>query len=153
MAEMKTLLDHLGVLLNQLSDKEKRKLSLDIGRKLRQSQSARITKQQNPDGSSYVPRKNQKIRDKKGRIKNKMFNRIKMARFMKVKQEPQGVSVGFLGNVAFIAQVHQMGLKDRVRRTKNSPVVKYPSRELLGFTSAEIEMIENDVLSHISKIN
>lgn len=67
---------------------------MDIGRKLRQSQSARITKQQNPDGSSYVPRKI-KLRDKKGRIKNKMFNRIKMARFMKVKQESQGVSVGF----------------------------------------------------------
>lgn len=77
MAEMKTLLDHLGILLNQLSDKEKRKLSMDIGRKLRQSQSARITKQQNPDGSSYVPRKNQKLRDKKGRIKIKCLTGLK----------------------------------------------------------------------------
>lgn len=69
MAEMKTLLDHLGILLNQLSDKEKRKLSMDIGRKLRQSQSARITKQQNPDGSSYVPRKIRSSGIRKGVLK------------------------------------------------------------------------------------
>ncbi|MBK0062621.1 MULTISPECIES: phage virion morphogenesis protein [unclassified Acinetobacter] len=150
MAEMQALLDHLGGLLNQLSDQEKRKLSLAIGRKLRKSQSARITNQQNPDGSSYQPRKNQKLRDKKGRIKNKMFTRIKLARFMKLKQEPQGVGLGFMGNVAFIAQVHQFGLRDRVRRKKNSPVVKYPTRELLGFTSDEINMIENDVLNHVA---
>jgi phage virion morphogenesis protein len=150
MAEMRALVDHLGILLNQLSDKEKRKLSMEIGRKLRKSQSARITKQQNPDGSPYQPRKNQKIRDKKGHIKNKMFTRIKMARYMKVKQEPQGTSVGFLGNIAFIAKVHQFGLRDRVRRRKNSPVVKYPSRELLGFTPDEIEMVENDVLTHFT---
>ncbi|EHU2312626.1 phage virion morphogenesis protein [Acinetobacter baumannii] len=153
MADMKALVDHLGILLNQLSDKEKRKLSMEIGRKLRRSQSSRISNQKNPDGSPYQPRKKQKIRDKKGHIKNKMFTRIKMARFMKVKQEPNGASVGFLGNVAFIAQVHQLGLRDRVHRRKNSPVVKYPARELLGFTSEEIEMIENDVLSHFSKIS
>ncbi|KXZ67922.1 Phage virion morphogenesis family protein [Acinetobacter venetianus] len=147
MAELQALSDHLGAMLIKLSDVERRKLEMSIGRKLRSSQKKRITKQQNPDGSKYVPRKN-KLRDKKNKIKNKMFNAIKNAKWMKVQRTTEGVAIGFAGRVAFIARVHQFGLLDKVDR--NGPTVKYHSREILGFTTEEIEMIETDIMAYVN---
>ena len=148
MAELEALSEHLGSMLNQLSDQERRKLEMHIGRKLRASQKSRITKQQNPDGSAYVPRKF-RLRDKKNKIKNKMFNLIKTSKYMRIERTPEGVAIGFMNRVANIARVHQYGLRDRVE--KGGPTVKYDSRELLGFTPAELEMIESEVLDHFSK--
>lgn len=147
MADLEVLTDYLGTMLSQLSDAERRKLEMNIARKLRASQKKRITSQQNPDGSVYIPRKN-RLRDKKNKIKNKMFNVIKNAKYMRVQRTPQGVAVGFTGRIAFIARVHQFGLKDKVDR--DGPTVKYDSRELLGFTEEEIKMIENDILDYLS---
>ena len=147
MADLEALTDYLGTMLSQLSDAERRKLEMNIARKLRASQKKRITSQQNPDGSAYVPRKS-RLRDKKNKIKNKMFNVIKNAKYMRMERTPQGVAVGFAGRIAFIARVHQFGLKDKVDR--DGPTVKYASRELLGFTDEEIRMIETDVLNHLA---
>lgn len=147
MADLEALTDYLGTMLSQLSDAERLKLEMNIARKLRASQKKRITSQQNPDGSAYVPRKN-RLRDKKNKIKNKMFNVIKNAKYMRMERTPQGVAVGFAGRIAFIARVHQFGLKDKVDR--DGPTVKYASRELLGFTAEEIQMIETDVLNHLA---
>ena len=147
MANLELLTEHLGTMLKQLSDSERRKLEMHIARKLRASQKKRITSQKNPDGSAYVPRK-ERLRDKKNKIKNKMFNVIKNAKYMRTERTAQGLAIGFTGRVAFIARVHHFGLKDKVDR--DGPVVKYASRELLGFTDEEIKMIENDVLDYLS---
>ncbi|MDI7699954.1 phage virion morphogenesis protein [Acinetobacter baumannii] len=148
MAELQALSDHLGHLLMQLSDAEMRKLEMSIARKLRTSQKKRITQQLNADGTRYVPRKD-RLRNKKIKIKNKMFNAIKNAKYMRIERTPVGITIGFTGRVAFIARVHQYGLKDKV--DKDGPTVKYDSRELLGFTPEELKMIEDDILSHLSK--
>lgn len=147
MADLKALTEYLGGMLSQLSDAERRKLEMSIARKLRASQKKRISKQQNPDGSIYAPRKS-RLRDKTNKIKNKMFNVIKNAKYMRTTRTTQGIAVGFAGRVAFIARVHQYGLRDKV--DQDGPTVKYESRELLGFTSDEIKMIETDVLNYIS---
>lgn len=147
MANLELLTEHLGTMLKQLSDSERRKLEMHIARKLRASQKKRITSQKNPDGSAYIPRK-ERLRDKKNKIKNKMFNVIKNAKYMRTERTAQGLAIGFAGRVAFIARVHHFGLKDKVDR--DGPVVKYASRELLGFTDEEIKMIENDVLDYLS---
>ena len=147
MAELEALVEHLGLMLNQLSETERRKLEFSIGRKLRASQKGRITKQKNPDGSTYVPRKSH-LRDKKNKIKNKMFNIIKNAKYMRLQKTAEGVAIGFSGRVAFIAGVHHYGLKDKV--DKDGPTVRYERRELLGFTDQEIQMIEEDVFQHIA---
>ncbi len=147
MADLELLAEHLGNMLSQLSDAEMRKLEMSVARKLRASQKARITKQQNPDSSKYVPRKT-RLRDKKNKIKNKMFNVIKSAKYIRIERNAQGVAVGFAGRVSFIARVHQFGLRDKVE--KDGPTVKYASRELLGFTEQEIKMIETEVMNHIS---
>ncbi|PPZ93755.1 phage virion morphogenesis protein [Acinetobacter ursingii] len=148
MAELEALTEHLGSMLHQLSDQERRKLEMHIARKLRASQKNRITKQQNPDGSAYVPRK-YRLRDKKNKIKNKMFNLIKNAKYMRFERTAQGIAIGFAGRVAFIARVHQYGLRDKVE--KDGPTIKYDTRELLGFTAEEIDMIEIEVINFISK--
>ena len=147
MANLELLTEHLGTMLKQLSDSERRKLEMHIARKLRASQKKRITSQKNPDGSAYIPRK-ERLRNKKNKIKNKMFNVIKNAKYMRTERTAQGLAIGFAGRVAFIARVHHFGLKDKVDR--DGPVVKYASRELLGFTNEEIKMIENDVLDYLS---
>ena len=148
MAEFQALNDYLAPLLTKLSDAERRKLEMSIARKVRASQKTRITRQQNPNGSAFVPRK-KRLRDKKNKIKNKMFNLIKTSKYMRIERTSEGVAIGFMNRVANIARVHQYGLRDRVE--KGGPTVKYDSRELLGFTPAELEMIESEVLDHFSK--
>ncbi|MCW1386446.1 phage virion morphogenesis protein [Acinetobacter baumannii] len=148
MAELQVLNEHLGTLLIQLSDAELHQLEMSIARKIRASQKTRISKQQNPDGSAFVPRK-KRLRDKKNKIKNKMFNVIKTSKYMRIERTADGVAIGFMNRVANIARVHQYGLRDRVER--DGPIVKYDSRELLGFTPDELDMIESEVLNHLSK--
>ena len=147
MADLELLSEHLGAMLSKLSDAEIRHLEMNIARKLRVSHKKRITSQRNPDGSSYTPRKN-RILNKRDKIRNKMFNVIKTAKYLRLERTNVGLAIGFTGRIALIARVHQYGLKDKV--SNNGPIVKYDSRELLGFTQEEIEMIENDVLTYIS---
>ncbi|TEU24688.1 phage virion morphogenesis protein [Alkanindiges illinoisensis] len=147
MADLDALVDHLGTTLNQLSNAERRKLSMAIGRKIRASQKTRITTQKNPDGSAYIPRKF-RLRNKRDKIKNKMFNLIKNAKYMRLQHTEQGIAIGFVGRVSRIATVHQYGLRDRV--SSDGPQVKYAARELLGFTPQEIAMIESDCLAYLS---
>lgn len=147
MADLKLLSEHLGVMLIKLSDTERRHLEMDIARKLRVTQKKRITSQKNSDGSAYIPRKT-RLRDKKNKIKSKMFNLIKNATYMRIERTAQGVAVGFTNRVAFIARVHQYGLRDKV--DKDGPTVKYASRELLGFTDTEMNMIENEVINYLA---
>ena len=147
MADLELLSEHLGVMLIKLSDTERRQLEMDIARKLRVTQKKRITSQKNSDGSAYIPRKT-RLRDKKNKIKSKMFNLIKNATYMRIERTAQGVAVGFTNRVAFIARVHQYGLRDKV--DKDGPTVKYASRELLGFTDTEMNMIENEVINYLA---
>lgn len=78
-----------------------------------------------------------------------MFNVIKTSKYMRIERTAEGVAIGFMNRVANIARVHQYGLRDRVER--DGPTVKYDARELLGFTPAELDMIESEVLGHLSK--
>lgn len=144
MADLEFLSEHLNALLTTLSDAERRKFAMMIARKVRASQSQRITRQQNPDGSSYIPRKN--LRNKKGQIKRKMFMKLKTAKFMKIEKIPNGVTIGFDQRVSRLARIHQDGLVDNLKYNGRTFKVRYAQRILLGFTDAEVEIIENDVL-------
>ncbi|MFW1893068.1 phage virion morphogenesis protein [Acinetobacter geminorum] len=144
MAELEFLSEHLNALLTTLSDAQRRKFAMMIARKVRASQSQRITRQQNPDGSSYIPRKN--LRNKKGQIKRKMFMKLKTAKFMKIEKIPDGVTIGFDQRVSRLARIHQDGLVDTLKYNGRTFKVRYAQRILLGFTDAEVEIIENDVL-------
>lgn len=149
MDEFNLLTSHLEKYLNLLSPAERTKLAMSIARKVRKSQTQRITQQQNPDGTQYIPRK--RLRDKKGKIRKKMFQKLRTARFLKIEKMPNGVSIGFNNRVSKLARVHQEGLQDTVKLDGRSIKVRYAQRILLGFTNAEIEMSENEVIQHFDR--
>ncbi|OOS00650.1 phage virion morphogenesis protein [Canicola haemoglobinophilus] len=146
MLQVKTAFD---ALLKNISKERRRLLYQQIGRALAQSQRRRIKAQQNPDGSAYAPRK-KKVRSKKGRIKAQtMFKKISQAKHMKLRYQKEGIELGFSGNTAYIANIHQYGLKARVERNKEHKV-QYAQRELLGFTEQDREMIEDFVVKALA---
>ena len=140
------LANYLQPLLERLSMGERARLAKQMGRDLRKSQGKRISEQKNPDGSSYTPRR-KRLREKKGKIKRKMFTKIKNTSNLKVLSNADSIAIGFVGRVARIARVHQEGLKDRAE--KGAPDVVYPKRELLGFTEQDIKLVEDSFLKHI----
>lgn len=140
------LANYLQPFLERLSMGERARLAKQIGRDLRKSQGKRISEQKNPDGSSYTPRR-KRLREQKGKIKRKMFTKIKNTSNLKVLSNADSIVIGFVGRVARIARVHQEGLKDRAE--KGAPDVVYPKRELLGFTEQDIKLVEDSFLKHI----
>ncbi|MGS0575531.1 phage virion morphogenesis protein [Xanthomonas oryzae pv. oryzicola] len=147
MDELTALENWAAPLLARLQPGERRTLARKIGTELRRSQSQRIGKQQAPDGTPYVPRKEQ-LRDKSGRIKRKnMFAKLKQAKFLKVSASPNAVSVGFVGRVSRIARVHQEGLTERVRNA--GPKARYEKRVLLGLSSEDRQIVGDQLLNHL----
>lgn len=144
--QVKTAFDHL---LNNVSKPRRRLMYQQIGRELARSQRRRIKAQQNPDGTAYEPRKTPK-KKVKGKIKSgKMFNNITQPRFMRLRLENEGISLGYEDGNAVIARIHQEGLTSRVRKDWHLKV-KYASRELLGFTDEDKQMIEDYVVRAVS---
>ena len=129
-------------LLKNISKPRRRLLYQQIGRELARNQRRRIKAQQNPDGSPFEPRKKRKqFSRKKGRIKNQlMFKKIVSPSHLKLRYEQEGISLGFYGGDAAIANVHQYGLYSSPSKYKDFKV-KYAQRELLGFSEEDIEMI------------
>ncbi|HBN5853892.1 TPA: phage virion morphogenesis protein, partial [Klebsiella oxytoca] len=75
-----------------------------------------------------------------------MFTRLRTLRFMKVRSDAGGVTVGFDGIAARIARIHQYGLQDEVGP---GTYAQYPTRELLGMTPADLVATENAVISSL----
>lgn len=135
-------------LLAKLGPQARSKVARSIARALRQSQALRIAQQQNPDGSAYAPRK-PRLREKKGRIRRKaMFGKLRTAKFMRVKFNPNSAGVEFAARVQRIARVHQEGGSDRV--SKRGPRVQYPQRQLLGFSREDLRLIQNLLVDYLA---
>ncbi|WP_433647173.1 phage virion morphogenesis protein [Kosakonia pseudosacchari] len=148
MNEFKPFDDRLAGLLAALSPAGRRRLTVDIAKKLRQRQQQRIKSQKAPDGTPYAPRKSQPLRAKKGRIKREMFAKLRTNRYMKASGNDNAAVVEFTGKVQRIARVHQLGLKDKPGR--NSAETQYPERQLLGFSEEENRMVESLIIEHLS---
>lgn len=151
MATVQEIQGKLTALVNNLSPQARRQLARNIGQALRKSQSARIARQQNPDGTAFEPRKPHKnFRQKQGRIKRKaMFAKLRTAKHLKVRSNGNEVSVGFNGSSAAIAAVHQYGLKSSPSKNKDFKV-QYAQRELLGFGNDDVAEIEKLILQQLS---
>lgn len=149
MNELQPLQARLNALIAQLSPQKRVRLARDIGRQLATSQRQRIARQQNPDGSAFAPRKAQKSR--KGSIKKQaMFRKLRTARFMRLRTNADGVELGYTGQNAHIATVHQYGLASKVNPNANWKV-KYEQRELLGFRDEDLEIVEGLVLQYLAE--
>lgn len=151
MATVEEVQAKLTALINNLSPQSRRQLARNIGQALRKNQQARIARQENPDGTAFEPRKPRKeFGKKKGRIKRKaMFAKLRTARYFKIQSNANEVSVGFNGSSAMIAKVHQYGLMSSPSKTKDFKV-RYPQRELLGFSQSDLDVIEDLVLAQLS---
>ncbi|MDH0373890.1 phage virion morphogenesis protein [Pseudomonas aeruginosa] len=146
---LRALEDWAGALLAKLEPGARRQLNQQIGRELRRSQQQRIAAQRNPDGSAFAPRKSRQLRAKKGRIKRQMFAKLRQAKHLKVQSSADAIAIGFMGRVARIARVHQYGLRDRPERGQAD--VQYDRRELLGFTDADLDLIRDRLLEHLTR--
>ena len=148
--DLQALEDWAGALLNRMEPKERRTLTQRLARELRRSQQQRIKAQQNPDGTAYAPRKKQ-LRSKAGRIRQrKMFTGLSKAKYLKASSNANGLSVGFVGRTAWIARVHQRGLRDSA--AKGGPKIDYTQRRLLGLTKADLDMIRDGLLNHLGSV-
>lgn len=153
-AQMTNRLDALeewaAGLLWQIEPASRNRLARSLGQALRRSQQKRVLSQRNPDGSKYAPRKQRDLRGKQGRVKRKaeMFQKLRTARFLRVQGDGNAISVGFSGRIARIARVHQHGLNDRAERGASE--IKYDQREILGFAEADLDLIRDGLLLHLS---
>lgn len=147
MASLESLETWLSPLLQQLDGRGRAQLARKAAQQLRRSQQQRIRSQVNPDGSPFEARKPRDLRGKKGRIKRRMFEKLKMARYLKAKGSPQQALIGFAGRVSRIARVHQYGLKDRAER--GGPEVRYARRELLGLSDQDLQKLRDTLLDSL----
>lgn len=127
-------------LIDNLTTSEKRKLTRRLAILLRKQNVDRIKKQINPDGTKFAPRK-PRLREKNGRIKrNKaMFVKLRQAKHLKIKNDANGLAIGYTGIDAAIAKVHHYGLLTRV--SPNGVLYKYAVRKLIGLPDTDIDII------------
>lgn len=137
----------LAGLITALSPQSRKSLAVAVSKRLRVSQQQNIKRQQAPDGTPYAPRKTP-LRNTKRLRDRAMFSKLRTARYMKTKGSGDDAVVEFAGRVKRMANVHHYGLRDRP--TPHSADVKYEARPLLGFSPADVTMIEAEVLAFIS---
>lgn len=142
MDSLRALEDWAEPLLRQLSRAEQRKLARTVARELRRSQAARIGQQRNANGSPYEPRLDRR------RLRERMFQRLRTAARLRMLADAEGAAVGFTGRTARIARVHQLGLRDQV--LPGGPTHLYARRELLGFTTVDVELVRDLLLQHLT---
>lgn len=149
MSELTPFDDQMAGLIGALSLASRRKLAAEIAKELRRSQQQRIKQQKAPDGTPYQVRKRQPLRAKKGRIKRAMFQKLRTNRYMKASGRNDTAVVEFTGKVQRIARIHQLGLKDRP--TPHSQDVRYPKRQLFGFSRKERNIFEMVILDELER--
>lgn len=140
MSELTPFDDQIAGLIGALSPASRRRLAAEIAKQLRAAQQQRIRQQKAPDGTPYQARKRQPLRAKKGRIKRAMFQKLRTSRYMKASGRNDAAVVEFTGKVQRIAQIHQLGLRDRPN--PHARDVQYPERQLLGFSQSDKQLTE-----------
>lgn len=128
--------------LGALAPDRRKALMTEIGRELRKRNQRRISRQSDPDGTPWTPRK----RDRHGRVRAhaKMMHGLREARRLALSAGPGGMELGYSGITARIAAVHHHGLVDKVEA--DGPNVKYPARPLIGFSADDIAFVRDRVL-------
>nr|WP_246872326.1 phage virion morphogenesis protein [Pantoea ananatis] len=138
----------LDALLAKLEPAERKKMLREVARDVRRIQQASMTAQHAPDGSAWEPRR-VSARTKPGRIKRKMFVKLKTAKYLKTKATGDSAEVAFIPAVQRLARVHHYGLRDRVSR--RGMTMKYAERPLLGINNEAEIRVQNTVLRWLSK--
>lgn len=137
----------LAALLANLEPAARTRMLREVARDVRRIQQKNITAQRAPDGTAWEPRR-VTARTKQGRVKRKMFTKLKTAKFLKAKANASQAEVSFTRQAQRIARVHHYGLRDRVNR--RGTMVKYAERPLLG-ANGDVENTVRETLLRRSK--
>jgi phage virion morphogenesis protein len=146
--------DWLEGLMLRLSDGQRRKLSMKIGRSLRRSNAKRIAANVEPDGGAMAPRKPRLRPDgSKVRRSARMFRRLRQARNLRIKAAPDSVELNFGGgSIEKIAAIHHDGQVGLVGRTREGRTIRarYEARRLLGFGANDMDIVMEEVTKTVS---
>lgn len=142
MAELHEVDAWLDALLAQLEPSARTKMLREVARDVRRIQQANITAQRAPDGTAWEPRR-ATARTKPGRIRRKMFAKLKTTKYLKAQASADQAEIAFAPAVQKLARVHHYGLRDRVNR--RGTMVKYAERPLLG-VNGEVESSVREIL-------
>lgn len=142
MAELHEVDAWLDALLAQLEPSARTKMLREVARDVRRIQQANITAQRAPDGTAWEPRR-ATARTKPGRIRRKMFAKLKTTKYLKAQASADQAEIAFAPAVQKLVRVHHYGLRDRVNR--RGTMVKYSERPLLG-VNGEVESSVRDTL-------
>lgn len=148
MSELNPFDIRLAGLIAKLSPQSRKSLAVAVSKRLRAGQQQHIKRQQAPDGTPYAPRKT-RLRSKKRLRDWAMFSKLRTARYLKAQGNSDAAVVEFVGRVQRMANVHHYGLRDRP--TPHSEAVKYDARPLLGFNSRIMNIIEVEIINHLSE--
>ncbi len=77
--------------------------------------------------------------------KVKMFRKLRTARFLRINASPNVATVGYSGQAANIASIHQHGETENIGHSS----IRYPARELLGLTVADLDWLADSVVDFI----
>jgi phage virion morphogenesis protein len=144
--DLTPLIKTVDALLQNLSTAERKTLATDIARQLRSSQAGRIKDNINPDGTPHQPRKPQRLRNRAGSIRRRMFQKLIRTRWLKASSTANEATVGFVGFADQVAKEHHYGLRTRIGKKQ----VQMPERQLLGLTAAELQLIEDLTIKHLA---
>lgn len=142
MAELHEVDAWLDALLAQLEPSARKRMLREVARDVRRIQQANITAQRAPDGTAWEPRRTT-ARTKPGRIRRKMFAKLKTTKYLKAQASADQAEIAFAPAVQKLARVHHYGLRDRVNR--RGTMVKYAERQLIGLNK-EAEMTVQEIL-------
>ncbi|RRZ88535.1 phage virion morphogenesis protein [Erwinia sp. 198] len=129
----------LAALLADLEPAARTKMLREVVRDVRRIQQQNMTAQRAPDGTAWEPRK-VTARTKPGRVRRKMFMKLKTAKYLKAQADASQAEIFFAGRAQRIARVHHYGLRDRVNRFGFK--LQYTKRPLLGVSDG----VKNKVL-------
>lgn len=147
MAELHEVDAWLDALLAQLEPSARTKMLREVARDVRRVQQANITAQRAPDGTAWEPRR-VTARTKPGRIRRKMFAKLKTAKYLKANANGEQAEVAFAPSVQRLALVHHYGLRDRINRIGYK--IKYPKRMLIGINDISKEIISEIIVKGLN---
>lgn len=143
-AELHEVEEWLSALLSQLEPAARKKMLREVARDVRRIQQQNMTAQRAPDGTAWEPRRIT-ARTKPGRVRRKMFAKLKTAKYLKAQANANMAEVAFVPRVQKLVRVHHYGLRDRVNGRGTE--VKYAERPLLGINRSSIDVVSK-TLAH-----
>lgn len=156
MADLSALETWATTLLAKLQPQQRRRVLVDIARRMRTDNTKRMRTQTSPEGTAWERRKppGPALRSRREQIRQQaqqrapMFAKLRQAKNLKARGMAGAAVVEFAGRAQRIARVHHFGEADAVN--PGGPKYTYPARELLGITQADAEKVRDLLLQHLT---